>query len=468
MKGTLRKKYILAGSLLIAGFMVCLLLTVGLLRERVVENWNHRKLRSIAVEVSGELARAKGDIPQERIDNLASENDVTIAIIDEDFTVLSSTRSWETINGKLGEKTKKTIHDDKKKLDTEGNSFASYFDDANSAFFVEALKIPEKGYIVVRKSITGLNSSMQVMVICFLIAAGITMVCGTLTIIYLSGKMVQPIEEINRVTRQISQLNFDEKAVVKSNDEFGALAESVNAMSDRLKESMGELQKEVEMRKTLVRNMAHELKTPVAVIMGYAENMSYITDQPEKIEKYCKVISEECGRMDVIVHQMQEDSSYKQRENLLNKTEFLPQMLLDSIRKCYLDEFPGRNGKYVEVNEIPGTIRGDLTVIQSAVYNFIKNAVAYGEKDGEIRITARQEQEWVHFIVFNQGKPIPKDEQEKIWDVFYKVSTARTRNRNSFGIGLSIVKQAAEAHGGKVGVQNVPGGVEFCFTIKNR
>lgn len=155
MKGTLRKKYILAGSLLIAGFMVCLLLTVGLLRERVVENWNHRKLRSIAVEVSGELARAKGDIPQERIDNLASENDVTIAIIDEDFTVLSSTRSWETINGKLGEKTKKTIHDDKKKLDTEGNSFASYFDDANSAFFVEALKIPEKGILLYENPLPG-------------------------------------------------------------------------------------------------------------------------------------------------------------------------------------------------------------------------------------------------------------------------------------------------------------------------
>lgn len=468
MRGTLRKKYILAGSLLIAGFMICLLFTVSLLKERVVENWNHRKLNSIAMEVSAELVKAKGMIPQERIDNLATENDVTIAITDENLTVLSSTRSWETINGHLGEKTKKTIYNDKKKLDSEGNSFASYFDDANSAFFVEILKVPEYGYLIIRRSINGLNSSMQVMVICFLIAAGITMVCGTLVIIYLSGRMVQPIQEINRVTGQISNLNFDEKAIVKSKDEFGALAESVNVMSDRLKESMGELQKEVEMRKTLVRNMAHELKTPVAVIMGYAENMAYITDQPGKIEKYCKVISEECNRMDVIVHQMLEDSAYKQGENLLNKTDFLPRELLDNIRRCYLDEFPERKGRYVEINEIKGSIRGDMAVIQRAVYNFIKNAVTYGEKDGEIRITAKEEREFVHFIVFNQGKPIPKEEQEKIWNVFYKVSTARTRSRNSFGIGLSIVKQAAEAHGGSVGVQNVPGGVEFCFTIKNR
>lgn len=87
MKGTLRKKYILAGSLLIAGFMICLLLTVSLLKERVVENWNHRKLNSIALEVSAELVKAEGTIPQERLDNLASENDVTIAITDEDLTV---------------------------------------------------------------------------------------------------------------------------------------------------------------------------------------------------------------------------------------------------------------------------------------------------------------------------------------------------------------------------------------------
>lgn len=468
MKGTLRKKYIAAGCILIIGFLTCLFVMVVLLKESVVEEWNHRKLNAIALEVKGPLLKEGWDVSQEYMDNVAAENDVTITVTDENMEVLFSTRSWEVARGALGEKTQKAIHNGKENLDSTGNSFTSYFDDVNSAFFVEVMKVPEYGYIIIRKSITGLNSSMQVMVICFLIAAGITMVCGTLAIIYLSGKMVRPIQEINKVTGQIANLNFDEKVTVKSNDEFGALAESVNMMSDRLKESMGELQKEVEMRKTLVRNMAHELKTPVAVVMGYAENMTYIADQPEKIEKYCKVISEECGRMDVIVHQMIENSSFKQGAYAIHKTYFQVQTLLDSIRKCYHNEFPERTGAYVEINEVRGEILGDMETIQRALYNFIKNAVSYGEKNGEIRISAREEADLVHFVVFNQGNPIPEEEQEKIWNVFYKVSTARTRNRNSFGIGLSIVKQAAEAHGGSVGVRNVPGGVEFRFTIKNK
>lgn len=466
MKGTLRKKYIAAGCLLIICFLSCLLVTANLLRESVVESWNHRKLQEIVSEIAGQLIQSDWKISEEDMDSRASENDVMIAITDENLKILFSTRSWEIAKGEFGTKTTKAINDGEKNLDSTGNSFASYFDDANKAFFVEVNKVPGYGYIIVRKSITGLNSSTQAMLICFLIAGGFTMLFGTLAIVYLSGKMVKPIQEINKVTRQIANLNFDEKVMVNSNDEFGALAESVNVMSDRLKESMGELQKEVEMRKTLVRNMAHELKTPVAVIMGYAENMSYMKDQPEKIEKYCNVISEECGRMDVIVHQMLENSSYKKGECELHKTYFQVQTLMDSIRKCYMDEFPGRKGDYVECNEVRGTVWGDMEVIQRALYNFIKNAVAYGNKEGMIRISAREEEELIHFTVFNEGNPIPKEEQEKIWDVFYKVNTARTRNRNSFGIGLSIVKQAAEAHGGSVGVQNVRGGVEFHFTMK--
>lgn len=467
MKGTLRRKYILLGCLLILGFLICLLVTASLLKESVVEAWNHRRLSDIASEVSAHLLESEGEIFEESMDTIASENDVTIAITDEDLEILFSTRSWEVSLGRLGTKTMKTIIDNKEMLDSSGSSFASYFDDANKAFFVEVNAVDGYGYVIVRRSITGLNSSMQLMLLCFLIAAALTMLFGTLAIIYLSGRMVQPIREINKVTGQIAQLNFDEKVTVNSNDEFGALAESVNVMSDKLKENMENLQKEAEMRKTLVRNMAHELKTPVAVIMGYAENMAYIKDQPEKVEKYCNVISEECGRMDVIVHEMLENSAYKQGENTLHKTYFHVQMLLDKIRSCYKAEFPERTGEYEEINEVDGDVWGDPEVIQRALYNFVKNAVGYGITDGKIQIHAWEEEQNVYFSVFNQGPPIPEEEQEKIWDVFYKINSARTRKKQSFGIGLSIVKQASEAHGGNVGVKNTGDGVEFLFSVKN-
>ena len=105
-------------------------------------------------------------------------------------------------------------------------------------------------------------------------------------------------------------------------------------------------------------------------------------------------------------------------------------------------------------------------MLRRGIYNFVKNAVRYGKKNGLIRVRAWEDEKWVHFSVFNEGNPIPEEELEKIWNVFYKVNTARTRERGSFGIGLSIAKQAARSHGGDVDVKNVPGGVEFGLYIK--
>lgn len=466
MKHTLRQKYSTVGCLLILGFLGCLMLMSGALKESVAESWNRRNMHKIAADMVRAWMELDGEISRENMDVLASDHDVSIALINEKRKVLASTRSWEVTSGVLGEKTLLTIKEKLGEVKHSGSSFTSYFDDNNGAFFVEIDQAPGYGYVLVRKSITGFNSSLKVMQICFWIAGGITLLCGTLIIVNLSGKMVQPILEINKVTGQIAKLNFDEKVTVDSKDELGTLAESVNSMSDQLKKSMGELQREVDMRKALVRNMTHELKTPVAVIMGYAENMPMIKDQPEKLEKYCEIIAQECVRMDGLIQQMLENSSYEQGEGVLNKTRFSVQSLLDCIRRCYEDEFPERKGTYTEKNEVREEILGDMEVIQRAIYNFVKNAVCYGKKDGEIRLHAWEDEKTVHFSVFNEGDPITPEDQEKIWDVFYKVNPARTRNSKSFGIGLSIVKQAALAHGGSVGVQNKDRGVEFLFSIK--
>lgn len=468
MKGTLRKKYILAGSLLILGFLSFFLLTANLLRDDIVERWNQKKMEALAGEVIGEIESKNWDLPQVDLDSMAFENNVSVTVADEKFNILSSTRAHELARGTLGKTSMKAIEENEGELNGTGKGFYSDFDDDNNASFIQINKIKGHGYLFVRKSVTGLNSSMFVMEICFIIAAGLTMVCGLLVIVWLTGRMVRPIREINRVTGQIAKLNFDEKAVVKSQDELGELAQSVNVMSDRLKETMDSLTQDVENRKILVRNMAHELKTPIAVIMGYAENIAYIAEkQPEKLEKYCSVISNECERMDSLICQMLEASAYEAGEDTMNVTEFWTKDLLDGVRRSYEDEFLGRTGIYKEKDETSKKIKGDSQMLQTGLYNLVKNAVRYGNKDGLICTRVWEEEGYTYFSVFNEGKGIPPQEQEKIWDVFYKVDAARTRDEKSFGVGLSIVKQAALAHGGSVFVKNQDNGVNVGFFIKN-
>ncbi|HIZ23065.1 MAG TPA: HAMP domain-containing histidine kinase [Candidatus Blautia faecigallinarum] len=467
MTDSLRKKYILSGLTLIIFFLLLMIGFSRLLKESLVEQWNRSRMEHLAQKTIQELDKQDWDISKEDMDAIAFEGNAYITVVDENMKILVATRNWEASREYLSPMTYETIQRDQETLEKTGSSFSSNFDENNKASFVQINKVPNRGYVIIRKSVTGLNSSMRVMEICSVIAACITLLCGIPVIIYLSGRMVKPIREINKVTERIAGLDFEEMVPVTSRDELGRLAESVNTMSDKLKDAMEGLQKDVELRNELVRNMAHELKTPVTVVMGYAENMPYIAQKhPEKLEKYCAVIADECERMDSIIQQMLQASLYEYGESSMNREVFSSQKLFQGIRRFLNSDYPDWEGSWEEKDEICGEIWGDYEMLRRGIYNFVKNAVRYGKKNGRICIRAWEEENRFHFSVFNEGEPIPEEEQEKIWNVFYKVNTARTRERGSFGIGLSIAKQAARSHGGDVDVKNVPGGVEFGLYIK--
>lgn len=425
-------------------------------------------MRTVADEAVTKLMENGWDVSKVDIDNLAFENNVSITVVDESYEILATTRINEISRGALGERTLGILKKEKETPQESGRSFYSNFDDGTGRIsFIQIDTIPHKGYVLIRKSVYGFQSGIRVMEQCYVISASMIFVLSIFLLIYMSGKMVKPLQEINRVTGQIANLNFDEKLEVAEKDEIGELAESVNLMSDKLKENMEKLKGDVEMRKALVRNMAHELKTPVAVIMGYAENMGYIvSSHPDKVEKYCRVIAEECGRMDSLILQMLEFSAYENVEEAFHKTHFEVARLLGSMRNCFKNEFPDRNTSYIEEDYTTGPVYGDPDAIQRALYNFVKNAVSYGRADGIIRVTIRETEDAFVFSVFNQGNPIPEKEAEKIWEVFYKINSARTRDSHRGGIGLSIVKQVALGHGGETGVVNRADGVEFFFSTK--
>ncbi|MDO4678346.1 MAG: HAMP domain-containing sensor histidine kinase [Eubacteriales bacterium] len=466
MRTTLKKKYILTGILLIIGFLAFLFLSAAVFQNKLMDEWNNEEIESVADKILEELDKSGWDLNQTEIEVLAFENNVSVTIADEDYKVLYSTRYREKYRKLLGKTSIKVIEDTKKKLEKTGKSFVSNFDDEKRASFIYIQKIRGNDYLVIRRSVEGFKSSIYVLERCFVIAALLTLFCGIVVILILTGRMTRPICEINRVTAQIANLNFDEKAEVHSGDEFGELAASVNLMSDKLKEAVGSLHIDLEKRKNLVRNMSHELKTPVAVIMGYAENLEYIAQKhPQKIGKYCEVISKECERMDELISQMLEVSASESGVSVLNLTEISPEELLKAVRNNYEIELEEHKGRYIEENELTADFVGDWDVLQRALYNLIKNAVRYGEKEGKIITHLWEDDICIHFNVYNDGSHISEEIQDRIWDEFYKADNSRKRERGSFGIGLSIVKQAALAHGGGVEVRNTSDGVIVGFYI---
>lgn len=463
MKTSLKKKYIVYGSCLIIVFLTGLFMISYLTREPLLFFWNRIQMERIPGQILIKpFSETDWEETAEVIEELAYEKNVFITVVDEELQVLFSSSIRTAKKGTLGDFYVSILEKHEKELEEKGSCFIGRVDERNKAEFL-LIEKHEGGYLLSGKSINGINSSQFIFYIGYFISAILVLLIGIPVLIWLVGKMTDPIQKINQVTRQMADLNFEEKVSVSAEDELGMLSDSVNEMSDKLKDAIEGLRSDIELRKTLVRNMAHELKTPIAVIMGYSENMAEIvTRHPEKAEKYCQVITDECERMHQIVNQMLEISSY---EKGIRKIAFDGQELLHAVRTSFEKELALRKNRYEEKNELTNPVYGDPDVLQRALYNFVQNAVFYGKKEGRILVHAWEEEGKTWFSVYNEGSPISETDQKKIWDTFYKVDPARTRNKNSTGIGLAIVKEAVLAHDGEFGVKNVKDGVLFYFAV---
>lgn len=460
---SLRKKYALTGVCLIVAFLLVSMLLNGLLQEPFFIWQNQRKMVRITDQVEKWL-KSEEDI-QQNIEDLGFQENVKISVFDENYQILAATQpKWE-LNGRVNERMVRKLKRARQELEEKGTVFQKDEQRVNQnlSYLIQMSQAGNQGYIVVRTSIPSLMRSMVVMDIFYVISGLLTLAAGSLVIVWYSRRMVRPLEAMNQVTRQIAKLNFEEYVPVQSQDELGTLAASINSMSDQLKGSMEELQKELELRKGMTRSLAHELKTPIAVIGGYAEHLPYVAEnQPEKLPRYLEVIEKECVRMDRMIREILELCAYEGWENILQPVEFSAEEFIEELAEETEEEFSRR---IKTENHIGAAVYGDRQMLHRAVYNYIKNAVCHGGEDTEIVLRGRTDGESCVFSVFNSGSHIPEEEMDKIWEVFYKTDKARTRERTSCGIGLAIAREAALAHGGRSWARNLTDGVEFYLSI---
>ncbi len=358
-------------------------------------------------------------------------------------------------------------------------------DESNNVNYMFLTGILDNGYILyIRMPISPIEESVKISNTVLLIIGGMTVIVAGVIASFISKKFTNPILQLNEIANKMAKLDFSKKyRITDTEDEINELGQSINTMSDKLEttikqlqDSNIELEKDIEekskideMRKQFISDVSHELKTPIALIQGYAEGLMENVNSDEESRKfYAEVILDETNKMDKLVKQLLElmKLEYGKRE-FSNEKFDINELINEVLRKCsvMIQEnnieicFESKEAIYVYADEF---------YIDQVITNYITNAIKNAEKVGEekkIEINVEQVNNKIRVKVFNTGKNIPEEDLQRIWGRFYKVDSSRNRQDGGSGIGLALVKAIMNNYQNEYGVSNKEKGVEFYFDV---
>ena len=317
----------------------------------------------------------------------------------------------------------------------------------------------------------------------FLVYVGLLgIILGAITAVLISRGISTPILELTDISKRMTELDFEAKFSPrrKHQNEIDELGEHFNRLSNALETTISELksannelkqdiQKKTEideMRKDFLSNVSHELKTPLALIQGYAEGLKEcINDDAESREFYCEVIMDEADKMNQMVKKLLTLNQLEFGNEIVKMERFDVTELINGVVNS--------SGILLSQNEIqvefdgtePLYVWADEFKLEEVITNYLSNAIHHADFEKKISIWYTQKEGCVRISVFNTGKPIPEEDLDNIWIKFYKVDKARTREYGGSGIGLSIVKAIMESFHRECGVINHENGVEFWLEL---
>ena len=282
----------------------------------------------------------------------------------------------------------------------------------------------------------------------------------------------------------MARLDFSKKYnLADTDDEINELGKNINTMSDKLESTIKqlrdnnlELEKDIEekskideMRKQFISDVSHELKTPIALIQGYAEGLvENVNSDDESRKFYAEVILDESNKMDTLVKQLLELMKLEYGKREFNNEDFnIVELINEVIRKCKV-MIEEKNIKIEFDSSKQVMVNADDFYIEQVVTNYFTNAIKHannvnGEKKISIKIEEKENK--VRVSVFNTGNNIPEEHLNKIWGRFYKEDSSRNRNDGGTGIGLALVKAIMNNYKNDYGVINRENGVEFYFDL---
>ena len=309
----------------------------------------------------------------------------------------------------------------------------------------------------------------------------ISMIVVMSVIFYLLvAKFTKPLVEMNEITKDMAALNFERKCADYGSDEIGELGHSINTLSTTLDATLvdlkyknKQLEKDIERRHALdnarssfISNVSHELKTPIAIISGYAEGLCEgISNDPEVIKEYCQIIQDESQKMNALVIELLELSKLDSKTQPFTPDFFDIGACVQSLLSHLSLQFEQKG--ITLINRIPSPLvcYAQEDKIEIVLRNYITNALAHCDGQRIIELNYRESNRFIEIGVFNTGNNIDENDLPEIWDSFYRADKAHGRSENRFGLGLSIVKSIMTNHNCRYGVKNTKNGVVFTFEV---
>lgn len=315
----------------------------------------------------------------------------------------------------------------------------------------------------------------------FFYVATIGTIIGGIIIWLVARRITKPILGLNEISERMVHLDFDAKYEGNDKNEIGILGENMNKLSQSLEETISELKsannelrrdiekkdKIDEMRREFLSNVSHELKTPIALIRGYAEGLQEgIGDDPESKDFYCSVIVDEAIKMNQIVQKLLSLNQLEFGREVAQMERFdLTTLIGNALSQGKV--LAQKEGITIEMEEYPPYhVWADAYMTEEVFQNYLSNAFHYCTGEKRIRVSLQRREDKIRISVFNTGDPIPEESLPYLWDKFYKVDKARTREYGGSGVGLSIVKAIMESMNQQYGVENLKDGVLFWFELE--
>lgn len=488
MKNSIRRQFAAIFIALMTGtILLCWVLNSTLLEKYYIENKQDVLLSAYnSINSASNAGSTNSDEFKIEVLKISGIYNINILIMNEDSEPVTSSvydsnmLARELLNHVFG------IFSEEEKGDilqqTDFYTIQNSHDKISGINYIEMWGFLDNGNpFIMRTALEGIRDSVKIANRFLAYIGVLAAILSGLIIWIVTKRITNPIMQLAEISRKMTDLDFEARYNGENENEIGLLGQHMNQMSDKLEETISELktannelQKDIEkkeqmdeMRREFLSNVSHELKTPIALVMGYTEGLKMnVNEDAESREFYCDVIMDEAKKMDTLVKKLLTLNQIEFGNDVVTMERFdIIEMIRNYVASAsILIEQSGATVIFEQ--EAPVYVWGDEFKVEEVFMNYFSNALNHVAGEKQLRISVRQEGKLARISVFNTGEQIPEESLPHLWEKFYKVDKARTRAYGGSGVGLSIVKAIMESMNQKYGVYNCEDGVEFWFELE--
>lgn len=470
------------------GLLICLVAAFMIINGRFLEPYYISNKESRFIELYENLNNVSNDDDwdaKKKNDSLlhfAEKNNISYLVIEKDSDVHTNVHDKNMLKNQLmGYFLNQAQKESSVLKSTDNYQITRSWDPWNQNYYIEMWgNLDDGSQFLLRSPVESIKESAAISNRFLLYIGSILIVITVLLIWYFSKRITEPLRELARLSDRMADLDFEAKYTSGGSNEIGELGANFNRMSEKLESTISELkkannslQKDIEqkdklekMRNEFLGNVSHELKTPIALIQGYAEGLKEgVNEDAESRDFYCDVIMDEAAKMNRMVKNLLTLNQLEFGDEDIVFDRFNLTALIRGVLQSMeiLADQADATVNFRQTEDI--YVWADEFKVEQVVRNYVSNAFHHVSGDKVIEVKMIVEGDKVRVTVFNTGTPIPEEDIGHIWDKFYKVDKAHTREYGGNGIGLSIVKAIMKSFHQQYGVKNYDNGVEFWFEL---